>query len=65
MGDERSVLSNQENMVTIPARKLYDLYATLADATQAAGSGDPNGCLELTAQAKEDVIELHEEYVNE
>jgi hypothetical protein len=51
-----------DDMIEIPEHELHGLYSTLADATEAASTGDPNGCAKLAAEAKEQVIELHEEY---
>lgn len=54
-----------DDVIEIPEHELYGLYSTLADATEAAATGDPNGCAKLAAQAKEDVKDLHEEYTDE
>jgi len=54
-----------DQVLEIPEHKLYGLYSTLADATEAAASGDKNGCAKLAAQAKQDVIDLREEYADE
>jgi len=40
---------------------LYELYCTLADATEAAAAGDPNTCAEQAAAAKRTVMALHED----
>ena len=37
---------------------LYELYCTLADATTAASTGDPNTCAEKAAEAKRAVMAL-------
>lgn len=39
---------------------LYELYDLLADATEAASTGDPNTCASKAADAKELVVELSE-----
>jgi len=51
--------------IEIPEHELHSLYSTLADATEAAATGDPNGCASLAADAKQQVIDLHEEYKDE
>jgi hypothetical protein len=48
--------------VEIPESELYQLYSTLADATEAAATGDTNGCAHHAAEAKTQVQKLHEEY---
>lgn len=57
-GDKRM----SDNTIEIPEHELQGLYSTLADATEAAAIGNPNGCANLAAEAKQKVIELHEEY---
>lgn len=51
-----------DDMIEIPESELHGLYSTLADATQAAATGNPNGCAELAAEAKQRVVDIHEEY---
>ena len=48
--------------IEIPESELQDLYSTLADATTAASTGDPNGCAAKAADAKETVLEWRERY---
>jgi hypothetical protein len=48
--------------IEIPEHELHGLYSTLADATEAAATGDPNGCAKLAALAKEQLKDLHAEY---
>ena len=48
----------------VPEARLYELYSTLADATEAHAAGDPNGCASLTADAKEQVKGLRTEFKN-
>lgn len=48
--------------IEVPERELYELYSTLADATTAASTGDPNECARLAAQAKRRVQSIHEEH---
>lgn len=40
---------------------LYELYSLLADATDAAATGDPNTCASKATEAKRLVLELSEE----
>lgn len=51
--------------VTIPESDLYYLYSLLADATEAAATGDHNRCAHLAAEAKDSVLEIHEEATDE
>jgi len=51
-----------DDTVEVPEHKLYRIYSTLADATEAAATGDPNGCAELAAKAKQQVMDIHEEH---
>ncbi len=39
---------------------LYDVYKLLADATEAAAAGDPNECASKAADAKEQLMTVHE-----
>lgn len=50
-----------DDTVTVPKQDLYDLYSVLADATEAAATGDPNECAAKAAEAKELVLELDKE----
>ena len=43
----------------VDVAKLHRVYSLLADATQAAATGDPNGCASLAADAKDELTELH------
>jgi len=45
----------------VPETDLYEVYSLLADATEAAATGDPNGCASLASDAKEKVMEIHTE----
>jgi len=47
-----------QNHLRIPEEELYELYETLADATEAAACGDPNTCASLSSDAKEKVVEI-------
>jgi len=44
--------------IEVDERELQELYSILADATEAASTGDPNTCAEKAAEAKERVLEL-------
>jgi len=48
--------------IEIPEQELKELYGTLSDATTAASTGDPNECAKKAAEAKEQVLEMHNEY---
>lgn len=48
-------------MLKVPETDLYEVYSLLADATEAAAAGNPNGCASLASDAKEKVIDIHEE----
>jgi len=50
-------------VVQVSRDELYELYSTLADATTAASTGDPNECARLASNAKEQVMEMHENHV--
>lgn len=50
--------------IEISESDLYELYDTLAAATEAAATGDPNECASLAAEAKDRVIKIHEEATN-
>lgn len=62
---QKTLTDGGRTMVEIPEHELQGLYSVLADATEAAATGDPNGCAKLAAEAKEQVIELHKEYGGE
>lgn len=51
-----------EEVCTIPEQELYEVYRILADATEAAATGDPNTCASKASDAKERVKELRQEY---
>lgn len=51
----------EETTLEVPETDLYELYSLLADATEAAATGNPNGCASLASDAKEKVVEIHEE----
>jgi len=53
---------SDDKMVEIPEHELQELYNTLADATSAAATGQKNRCASLAADAKQTVLDLHEEY---
>jgi hypothetical protein len=46
--------------IVIDEGELQALYSDLADATEAAATGNPNECASKAADAKERVLELHE-----
>ena len=48
------------NPIVIDEDVLEDVYRDLADATEAAATGDSNECASKAADAKERVLELHE-----
>lgn len=52
---------SEETMLEVPRTDLYEVYSLLADATEAAATGDPNGCASLASDAKEKVMAIHEE----
>lgn len=54
--------TDEPDMIEIPEHELQGLYSTLADATEAAAAGNRNGCASLAADAKQHVLDLHEEY---
>jgi len=48
------------NPIVIDEGALEETYRDLADATEAAARGDSNECASKAADAKERVLELHE-----
>jgi hypothetical protein len=40
---------------------LYEVYSLLADATDAAAAGEPNECASKAADAKEQLMAVHED----
>jgi hypothetical protein len=48
------------NPIVIDEDGLEDVYRELADATEAAATGNSNECASKAADAKERVLELHE-----
>ena len=46
--------------IVIGENDLEDVYRELADATEAAASGDPNACASKAGDAKEKVLAIHE-----
>jgi len=48
------------NQIVIDEGALEETYRDLADATEAAARGDSNECASKAADAKERVLELHE-----
>jgi hypothetical protein len=48
-------------VLEVPDDDLYDVYKLLAEATMAAAAGNPNKCASLAADAKERVMEIHDE----
>lgn len=55
-------MTNEQETIEIPKQDLYELYSTLAEATTAASTGDPNECAKKAAEAKRRVMEFHKEY---
>lgn len=55
-------MTDKERYYAVPEAELHELYSTLADATQAAATGDPNGCAKLAAEAKRQVRDIHHKY---
>lgn len=55
----------EQKMLKVPETDLYEVYSLLADATEAAATGNPNGCASLASDAKQKVIEMHEEATDE
>lgn len=51
----------QEKLLLVPETDLYEVYSLLADATEAAAAGNPNGCASLASDAKEKVTNIHKE----
>ena len=49
------------DQLVIDEADLQNLYATLADATEAAAIGDTNECASKAADAKEQVLDIHGE----
>jgi len=54
--------ASDTEVVQVPEEELYELYSTLADATTAASTGDPNECARLASNAKEQVKQIHENH---
>jgi hypothetical protein len=57
--------TTDSDTIEIPERELQELYSTLADATSAAATGRRNECASLAADAKQMVLDMHEEYADE
>jgi hypothetical protein len=55
---------SEQKMLEVPEADLYEVYSLLADATEAAAAGNPNGCASLASDAKQKVIDIHEEADN-
>jgi hypothetical protein len=53
--------SGEQKMLEVPETELYEVYSLLADATEAAAAGNPNGCASLASDAKQKVMDIHEE----
>jgi len=53
--------SGEQKMLEVPETDLYEVYSLLADATEAAAAGNPNRCASLASDAKQKVIDIHEE----
>jgi hypothetical protein len=51
----------QRTELVVDESDLYEVYTLLADATEAAATGDPNGCAALASDAKEKVKTIHAE----
>lgn len=49
------------NQIVIDEADLREVYATLADATEAAARGDTNECASRASDAKELVLDIHGE----
>ena len=50
-----------DTQLIVEESDLYELYSLLADATDAAATGDPNKCASLASDAKEKVKDLRSE----
>jgi hypothetical protein len=48
-------------LLLVPESDLFEVYSLLADATDAAATGDPNRCASLASDAKEKVVEVRNE----
>ena len=48
------------NPIVIDEDALEETYRDLADATEAAATGNPNECASKATDAKERVLEIHE-----
>jgi hypothetical protein len=48
------------NPIVIDEDDLEDVYLDLVDATEAAATGNPNECASKAADAKAQVLDLHE-----
>lgn len=49
------------DQIVIDEDDLEDIYRDLADATEAAARGNPNECASKAADAKEQILAIHEE----
>jgi hypothetical protein len=54
-------MTDTDKELVIDEADLYELYNLLADATEAAATGDPNECASLASDAKEKVKQMHAE----
>jgi len=57
--------NGEQTMLEVPERDIYELYSLLTDATTAAAEGNPNGCASLASDAKQKVVDIHEEATDE
>jgi len=54
-------MSDDEIDYVVSESDLYEVYSLIADATEAAAAGNPNGCASLAADAKEKLMDVHRE----
>jgi len=50
-----------QKMLEVPEADLHEVYSLLADATEAAAAGNPNGCASLASDATQKVIDIHKD----
>jgi len=53
--------SRMSNELLVEEKQLYELYSILADATEAASTGDPNTVSSKAAEAKDKVVKIRED----
>jgi len=51
-----------EDTLQIPESELFAVYSLLTAATEAYAEGDPNGCAEAAADAKQRILDIHNQY---